>query len=164
MLSLSLRYQNFGDYYNDPTIIEDVGQTALGICSNESVSEPTFSNQFVEEFLTDIRVVTPKTSNFYVSSTRRSSSGNVTLYAISQCIENTTERICQNCLNTAYNNLYGCYPHTEGRATDLGCFMRKFKQLSHNCCSNCWCCPFVAYPSYVFVVSSTKKVQGRNRR
>ncbi|KAI3813779.1 hypothetical protein L1987_18513 [Smallanthus sonchifolius] len=127
LYALSLRYQNFGDYYNDPTIIEDVGQTAVGICGNQSISEPTFSSQFVEEFLTDIRVATPKTSNFYVSSTRKSSSENATLYAIAQCMENTTQSVCQNCLNTAYNNLYGCFPNTEGRAIDLGCFMSSNK-------------------------------------
>ncbi|XP_024961311.1 cysteine-rich receptor-like protein kinase 2 [Cynara cardunculus var. scolymus] len=119
-----LRYQNYGDYYDDPTIIEDVGQTAVGVCSEESSSEPTTFNKFVQEFLSDIRIATPRTSDFYVSSTRKSSSGNVTLYAIAQCVENTTQRICQSCLNRAYNNLYGCLPHTEGKAIDLGCFMR----------------------------------------
>ncbi|KAK1439297.1 hypothetical protein QVD17_05113 [Tagetes erecta] len=76
-----LRYQNFGDYYNDPTIIEDVGVTAAGICSHQPISDPIFSNQFVEEFLTDIRVATPKTSNFYVSSTRKGSSSKLALIA-----------------------------------------------------------------------------------
>ncbi|KAI3665166.1 hypothetical protein L6452_43787 [Arctium lappa] len=128
MITLSLpllfRYQNYGDYYDDPTIIEDVGQTAVGVCSDQSSSEPTTFNKFVEEFLSDIRIATPRTSDFYVSSTRKSLSGNATLYAIAQCVENTTQRICQNCLDRSYNNLYGCLPHTEGKAIDLGCFMR----------------------------------------
>ncbi|KAJ9564613.1 hypothetical protein OSB04_000579 [Centaurea solstitialis] len=119
-----LRYQNYGDYYNDPTIIEDVGRTAVGVCSDQSSSEPTTFNKFMEAFLSDIRIATPRTSDFYVSSTRKSPIGNATLYAIAHCVENTTRRICQNCLNTAYNNLYGCLPHTEGKAIDLGCFMR----------------------------------------
>ncbi|CAI9276278.1 unnamed protein product [Lactuca saligna] len=78
----------------------------------------------MEEFLSDIRVATPRTSNFYVASTTTRSSGNATLYAIAQCIENTTQNICQDCLDTAYNNLVDCLPNTEGRAINLGCFMR----------------------------------------
>ncbi|XP_042756167.1 cysteine-rich receptor-like protein kinase 2 [Lactuca sativa] len=119
-----IRYQNYQNYYDDPTVIEDVGVTSAGICGNQSTSEPSTFNKFMEEFLLDIQVATPRTSNFYVASTTTRSSGNATLYAIAQCIENTTQNICQDCLDTAYNNLVDCLPNTEGRAINLGCFMR----------------------------------------
>ncbi|KAI3502736.1 hypothetical protein L1887_30999 [Cichorium endivia] len=118
-----IRYQNYQNYYDDPTVIEDVGVPSAGICGNQSTSE-LLNNKFVVNFISDIRVATPRTSKFYVSSTTPSSSGNTTLFATAQCIENTTRAICQNCLNTAYNNLVDCLPNTEGRAFDLGCFMR----------------------------------------
>ncbi|XP_023760090.1 cysteine-rich receptor-like protein kinase 2 [Lactuca sativa] len=121
-----IRYQNYQNYYDDPTVIEDVGIgiTSAGICGNQSTSESSTFNKFMEGFLSDIRVATPKTSDFYVSSIRTHSTGNVTLYAIAQCIENTTQTICQDCLNMAYNNIKDCVPNTEGRAIEMGCFMR----------------------------------------
>ncbi|KAI3699251.1 hypothetical protein L2E82_43427 [Cichorium intybus] len=122
-MPVGIEYQNYQNYYDDPTVIEDVGVPSAGICGNQSTSG-LLNNKFVVNFISDIRVATPRTSMFYVSSTTPSSSGNTTLYATAQCIENTTQTICQNCLNIAYNNLVDCLPNTEGRAIDLGCFMR----------------------------------------
>ncbi|KAL4569197.1 hypothetical protein LXL04_024831 [Taraxacum kok-saghyz] len=120
-----LRYQNYQNYYDDPTVIEDVGVTSAGICGNQSTtSEPSTFNKFMEGFLSDIRVATPRTSDFYVASTKTSLSGNQTLYAIAQCIENTTQTICQDCLDIAHKDLVDCLPNIEGRAINLGCFMR----------------------------------------
>lgn len=97
----------------------------LGVCGNESISQPiTAFNQAVEELLSDIRVATPRTSDFYVASTRQVTGGNATVYAVGQCLGNASQAICRNCLSTAYNNLYRCVPADEGRAINVGCFMR----------------------------------------
>ncbi|KAI3747605.1 hypothetical protein L6452_10119 [Arctium lappa] len=119
-----LRYENFNEFYDNPQTTMDVGVAPTGICGNHSASQPTSFNQTVEELLSDIQIATPRTSNLYVASTRQVSSSNATIYAIAQCVENTTQAICQNCLDTAYNNLYSCLPSMEGRTIDLGCFMR----------------------------------------
>ncbi|KAL8246798.1 hypothetical protein R6Q59_008014 [Mikania micrantha] len=118
-----VRYANYDDFYNNPDVVEDVGVTPLGICGNESASQPTFG-QDVNGLLSDIRDATPKTSNFYVASTTQITSDNATVYAIAQCVENINKGICQNCINMAYNSLSNCLPNTEARFINMGCFAR----------------------------------------
>ncbi|KAJ9541263.1 hypothetical protein OSB04_027769 [Centaurea solstitialis] len=123
----SIRYENFGQMFNNPAVILDNDATPRGVCGNESTSQPITSfNQVVQELLSDIRFATPRTSDFYVASTRQvsTSNANATVYAIAQCVQNTSQAICQSCLTTAYNNLRGCLPNTEGRSIDFFCFMR----------------------------------------
>ncbi|KAI3747606.1 hypothetical protein L6452_10121 [Arctium lappa] len=120
-----LRYENYDQFYADPEGSLDGAVAPLGICGNQSTSQPiTVFNQAVEELLSDIQVATPRTSDFYIASTRQVTSGNATVYAIGQCVENVSQAICKNCLSTAYNNLYSCLPADEGRAINVGCFMR----------------------------------------
>ncbi|KAD7478576.1 hypothetical protein E3N88_01712 [Mikania micrantha] len=118
-----VRYANYDDFYNNPDVVEDVGVTPLGICGNESASQPTFG-QDVNRLLSDIRDATPKTSNFYVASTTQITSDNATVYAIAQCVENINKGICRNCINMAYNSLSNCLPNTEARFINMGCFAR----------------------------------------
>ncbi|KAK9062118.1 hypothetical protein SSX86_019303 [Deinandra increscens subsp. villosa] len=129
-----LRFENYDQYYDDPQGTLDVDVTE--ICGNESTSQPaTTFNQAVKELLSDIRVATPRTSDFYIASTRQVASGaNATIYAIAQCVENASHTICKNCLGTAYNKLYRCLPADEGRAINMACFMRysKFPFFQNN--------------------------------
>ncbi|KAK1410565.1 hypothetical protein QVD17_37102 [Tagetes erecta] len=118
-----LRYANYVDFFNNPDVVEDAGFGPLGICGNQSASEPTF-RQDVDGMLSDIRVATPKTSNYYVASTTQITSENTTVFAIAQCVENTNQGICRNCINMAYANLYTCLPSTEARFISMGCFAR----------------------------------------
>ncbi|KAL7611820.1 cysteine-rich receptor-like protein kinase 3 [Lactuca sativa] len=121
----SIRYENYGANFNDGNVISDDNATPTRICGMESISQPiTTFNQMVEALLSDIQVATPRTSTFYVASTRQVSTRNTTMYAIAQCVRNVSQAICQSCLNTAYDNLHGCLPNTEGRAIDFFCFMR----------------------------------------
>ncbi|KAI3747607.1 hypothetical protein L6452_10122 [Arctium lappa] len=121
----SIRYENYGQIFDNTAVILDNDATPSGVCGNESASQPLTSfNQVVEELLSDIRVATPRTTDFYVASTRQVSTSNATVYATAQCVQNTSQAICQNCLTTAYNNLRGCLPNTEGRAIDFLCFMK----------------------------------------
>lgn len=96
----------------------------LGICGNQSASQSSTFSKDVEGLLSDIRVATPKTSNFYVASTTQVSSENTTVYAIAQCVQNTSQTFCQDCLNMARNTLYSCLPNTEAAFIDVGCFVR----------------------------------------
>ncbi|PWA51338.1 Concanavalin A-like lectin/glucanase, subgroup [Artemisia annua] len=121
----SLRYENFGQIFGDTKVILDNDATPTAVCGNELSSQPpTIFNKILQELLSDIQVATPKTANFYVASTRNVSNNNSTVYAIAQCVKNTSQSICQSCLNTAYNNLRGCLPSKDGRAIDFFCFMR----------------------------------------
>ncbi|KAJ9541154.1 hypothetical protein OSB04_027660 [Centaurea solstitialis] len=120
-----VRYEDFADFYNNPTVSEDGVGTPKSYCGNQSASQPiTTFNLEVGRLLSDIRDATPKTSNFYVASTRQITSDNTTMYAFAQCVENTSLTICQTCMNTAYNRLFNCLPSTKGKFFDLGCVAR----------------------------------------
>ncbi|KAI3798742.1 hypothetical protein L1987_34020 [Smallanthus sonchifolius] len=120
-----LRFENYDQFYDDPQGGSNIG--VLEICGNESTSQPIIAfNQSVKELLSDISVATPRTSDFYIASTRQLNTGaNATVYAIAQCVQNASQAVCKNCLRSAYNNLYSnCMPAAEGRAINVGCFMR----------------------------------------
>ncbi|CAI9272122.1 unnamed protein product [Lactuca saligna] len=120
-----LRFENYDQFYNDPEGSLDASIAPLGICGNESTFQSiTTFNQAVEDLLSDIRVATPRTSDFYTASKRQVGDSNTTLYAIGQCVENVSQVICKDCLSTSYNSLYNCLPAAEGRAINVGCFMR----------------------------------------
>lgn len=102
----------------------DVTVPALGVCGNMSASQRSTFSQDVGGLLSNIRTATPRTTNFYVASTRQVSSENVTVYAIAQCVQSTSEAICRECMNSAYNVLYNCLPNTEGTFIDMGCYAR----------------------------------------
>lgn len=120
-----LRFENYDQFYDDPEGSLDASIAPLGICGNESTSQSiTTFNQAVEDLLSDIRVATPRSSDFYTASKRQVGDSNTTLYAIGQCVENVSQVICKDCLSTSYNSLYNCLPAAEGRAINVGCFMR----------------------------------------
>ncbi|KAI3722971.1 hypothetical protein L2E82_34220 [Cichorium intybus] len=120
-----LRFENYDQFYNDPEGSLDASVAPIGICGNASISQSiTAFSQEVEELLSDIRVATPRTFDFYTASKRVLPGSNATIYAIGQCVKNVSHAICKDCLSTAYNNLYGCLPAGEGRAINVGCFMR----------------------------------------
>ncbi|KAL4577857.1 hypothetical protein LXL04_013972 [Taraxacum kok-saghyz] len=109
---------------SDELLLND-DASPFGVCGNEAATEPTQSFvQNIEELLSDILVATPKTSTFYVASTRQVSTDNTTVYAIAQCVTQISHNICQTCLNRAYKSLHDCLPNTEGTVTDALCFVR----------------------------------------
>ncbi|KAM0003708.1 putative protein kinase RLK-Pelle-DLSV family [Helianthus debilis subsp. tardiflorus] len=123
--SFVYRYENFGVNFGNSEVILDNDAPPGEVCSNESASQPITSfNQVVENLLSDIRDATPRTSDFYVATTRQVPTDNKTVYAIAQCVRNVSQAICRGCLNTAYNNLQFCLPNKDGRAIDIFCFMR----------------------------------------
>ncbi|XP_076887799.1 cysteine-rich receptor-like protein kinase 42 [Bidens hawaiensis] len=119
-----IRYEDFNEFYNDPYFMTDGTGLQYLSCGNQSASRQTTFNQAVDGVLSNVRDATPKTSNFYVASTRKIISENVTVYVTAQCIENINQDICQTCMNTAYGKLNDCLPNTEGRYSDMACFTR----------------------------------------
>ncbi|KAI7730889.1 hypothetical protein M8C21_013640, partial [Ambrosia artemisiifolia] len=118
-------HENSDVTFGDSDVILDDEARPIGVCSNESTSQPTETfNQVVENLLSDIRYATPRTSNYYAASTTQVPIRNTTVYAIAQCAKNVSQDICRGCLSTAYNNLLRCFPNKDGRAIDLFCFMR----------------------------------------
>ncbi|XP_071726318.1 cysteine-rich receptor-like protein kinase 2 [Rutidosis leptorrhynchoides] len=118
-----IRYEGWAGFYNDPYVMMVDAVTPPALCGNQS-STSSF-NQGVNGLLSDIRDATPKTSDFYVASSRQITNENETqVYAIAQCVENISQDICQTCMNTAYTKISDCLPSTEGRYFEVGCFMR----------------------------------------
>ncbi|PWA79004.1 Aldehyde dehydrogenase, conserved site-containing protein [Artemisia annua] len=74
------RYEN-AEFYDSRQTIMDVGTAPTLICGNQSSSQPINFNENIEELLSDIQEATPRTSNFYVASTRQST------LAIVQCLD-----------------------------------------------------------------------------
>lgn len=111
-----IRYENF-NFYTEAHVGGNVG-----VCGNQTSSQPTFT-RIVKNLLSDLRVATPRTPDYYASSTRRVSS-NVTVYAIAQCHMNISQSDCARCLSISSTTLQDCLPNTFGRAIDAGCFMR----------------------------------------
>ncbi|KAI7726444.1 hypothetical protein M8C21_021354, partial [Ambrosia artemisiifolia] len=119
-----IRYEDFDEFYTDPYFMMDGTGLQYLSCGNQSASQPTTFNQGVDGVLSNIRDATPKTSNFYVASTRQIISENATVYATTQCIANINQTICQTCMNTAYDKLTSCLPSTQGSFADMACFVR----------------------------------------
>ncbi|KAL9995968.1 putative protein kinase RLK-Pelle-DLSV family [Helianthus debilis subsp. tardiflorus] len=120
-----VRYANYDNFYNDPNVVEDAGIGPLGICGNQTTSQPaTTFTQDVGQMLSDITEATPKTSNFYVASTTQITSNNATVYAFAQCVENINKGICESCINNAYTSISNCLPSAEAKFISVGCFAR----------------------------------------
>ncbi|CAH1437026.1 unnamed protein product [Lactuca virosa] len=100
------------------------GNGAYVFLDNCFVRYENYNNFYTNPDAVEDVDATPKTSNFYVASIRKITNGNGTVYAITQCVENTSQTICQNCINAAYNDLSNCLPNTEGRSIYMGCFSR----------------------------------------
>ncbi|KAF5754590.1 putative protein kinase RLK-Pelle-DLSV family [Helianthus annuus] len=119
-----VRYEDYSGFYNDPYVMADADQTPTLVCGNQSASQPTVFNQVIDAFISDITKATPKTSNFYVASTRQITGENKTVYATAQCVEGMTQDSCQTCMNSAYDTLNDCFPNTQGKFFHLACFAR----------------------------------------
>ena len=121
--SLFLRYEDFNDFYNNPSVSQDGTDTPHSSCGNQPSSITNY-NQVVDGFLSQISDATPKTSNLYVASTRHFTSENATVYGMAQCLETTNKSSCKTCMDRANDKLNDCLPSTEGRFFDMGCFAR----------------------------------------
>ncbi|CAI9276273.1 unnamed protein product [Lactuca saligna] len=113
-----IRYEN-RNFYNDAIV-----KTSIAICGNTTSSYPKELKKVALGLLSDLRIATPKTSNFFAASTRQITGSNATVYAIAQCIRNISESMCVECLKIRSRFLDDCLPSTLGRAIDDGCFMR----------------------------------------
>ncbi|KAL8194045.1 hypothetical protein R6Q57_026287 [Mikania cordata] len=123
-LASTVLYESFVDFYTDPYVTDDANRTPNVICGNQLASQPVVFNQVVDGFLSDIRDATPKTSNFYVASTRQITNENATVYMTGQCVESISQTNCQTCMSSAYDLLKNCFPSTKGTFFNVGCFVR----------------------------------------
>ncbi|KAL8227424.1 hypothetical protein R6Q59_000091 [Mikania micrantha] len=112
-----IRYENYNFY------TQSIIQSNLQ-CNNQSSNQQQDFKKTADMLLSDLKIVVPRTSNFYAASTRDLASGNATVYAIGQCNLNISQSDCVKCMDSRYTALVSCLPSSLGRSVDRGCFMK----------------------------------------
>ncbi|XP_076929093.1 cysteine-rich receptor-like protein kinase 2 [Bidens hawaiensis] len=113
-----VRYEAY-NFFREPNY-----RVGVVLCDNATSPQPIQFRKAAQSLLVDLRIATPRTTNFYSASTRKVAVGNVTIYAIAECNLNISQSVCLECLELRSKSLFDCLPCTSGRATDSGCFMR----------------------------------------
>ena len=94
------------------------------ICGSQEANGATAFNAAAQQVLEDLQTATPKIPGFFAATkTQVVGTGNA-IYAIAQCAETVTQSGCLDCLTVGFTNIQSCFPNTDGRAFDAGCFMR----------------------------------------
>ncbi|KAG6477757.1 cold-responsive protein kinase 1-like [Zingiber officinale] len=86
-------------------------------CGGRNASTGGFTTS-VRSLAADLIAATPRIQNFFAAAEREG------VFAVAQCVETVSEEGCEQCLATAVNDVMLCLPRADGRALDVGCFMR----------------------------------------
>ncbi|KAG5529766.1 hypothetical protein RHGRI_030223 [Rhododendron griersonianum] len=113
-----LRYES-STFYDQTTLPGNVG-----ICGNDTASQPTAFQTAAQGLLTDLETATPRINGYFAAATRVVAGGGSTVYAVAQCAQTVSQSGCLGCLQVAYGNIESCPPDADGRAVDAGCFLR----------------------------------------
>ncbi|GLT86263.1 hypothetical protein SLE2022_044110 [Rubroshorea leprosula] len=112
-----LRYES-NNFYQQST---SDGHTM--VCGNQTASNPTSFNAALGGLLNDLQVATPRIDGYFAAS-KKEVSRNITAYGVAQCIETISKSGCRDCMAVLYNDIQQCPPKSDGRAVDVGCFLR----------------------------------------
>ncbi|XP_021300907.1 putative receptor-like protein kinase At4g00960 isoform X1 [Herrania umbratica] len=117
-----LRYES-NDFYNQTT---QEGHSMM--CGNQSASEPSAFEAAVQGLLADLQTATPRIDGYFAATKKEVVGGSTgisaTVYGVAQCIETITESGCRECMQVVTSDIQRCPPNTNGRAVDVGCFLR----------------------------------------
>ncbi|KAG6474898.1 hypothetical protein ZIOFF_064114 [Zingiber officinale] len=86
-------------------------------CGGRNAATGGFTTS-VRSLVADLIAATPRIQNFFAAAEREG------VFAVAQCVETVSEEGCEQCLATAVNDVMLCLPRADGRALDVGCFMR----------------------------------------
>ncbi|KAL5983132.1 hypothetical protein ACLOJK_017213 [Asimina triloba] len=111
-----LRYES-NNFYDQTT-----QQGRKGFCGNQTVKAVGF-NRTADKLLLDLVAATPRMEGYF-GAARREGAGGAVVYGMAQCVHRVDMAGCQECLRVAYGNIQQCPPDGDGRAMDVGCFMR----------------------------------------
>lgn len=92
-------------------------------CGNQTVQDTVTFNSTVGSLVKDLELATPIISD-HDAAIRTELTGGGNIYGVAQCAETIGENGCQICLKVASENIQGCFPNTDARASDSGCFLR----------------------------------------
>eukprot|EP01018_Ginkgo_biloba_P011267 Gb_28652 [translate_table: standard] len=112
-------------YESNNFFTQDTGLGNTQICSGVKVTKE--ANEFVvmsQNLLDDLCAATPRIDGFFAAQMRQLPSNATKVYALVQCLRSVSESGCQQCLQIANSNIKTCFPVTDGRAVDVGCYLR----------------------------------------
>ncbi|GKV42872.1 hypothetical protein SLEP1_g50234 [Rubroshorea leprosula] len=92
-------------------------------CGNQTALNPTSFHAAVGGLLNDLQVAIPRIKGYFAAG-KKEVSGNITVYGVAQCIETISKSGCQDCMAVVYSDIQQCPPSSDGRAIDVGCFLR----------------------------------------
>ncbi|XP_058090400.1 cysteine-rich receptor-like protein kinase 43 isoform X2 [Magnolia sinica] len=95
-----------------------------GFCGNRTVLDGIDFNRTAHMLLTDLCTATPRSRGFFVAAKREGVGVGDVVYGVAQCALTVSESGCGECLTVAYGNIESCPPNADGRAVDVGCFLR----------------------------------------
>ncbi|PKA48104.1 Cysteine-rich receptor-like protein kinase 2 [Apostasia shenzhenica] len=87
------------------------------VCVNGTSATSGFAAS-VLALMRDLSSATPRVSGYFAAAI---GSG---VYGVAQCSPTVTSSVCANCLLVAFGNIKQCFPSSDGRAVDAGCFLR----------------------------------------
>ncbi|GLJ51909.1 hypothetical protein SUGI_1102790 [Cryptomeria japonica] len=112
-----VRFEN-DNFYNDYT---DDGNKQ--VCGDANVSSANSFSATARSLISDLCAATPRIKDYFAAQTRQGPS-NTTIYGLASCIRSLQMDSCQKCLAIALDNINKCFPRSEGRAVDAGCYLR----------------------------------------
>ncbi|GLJ51904.1 hypothetical protein SUGI_1102620 [Cryptomeria japonica] len=112
-----LRYadSNFYDQYNDVT--------HKHVCGTVEAADSSSFSATGRSLISDLCKATPRINGYFAAQTRQGPS-NATIYGLAFCLRSIQRKSCESCLNIAQDNINNCFPLSDGRAMDDGCYLR----------------------------------------
>ncbi|CAN6287941.1 unnamed protein product [Urochloa humidicola] len=86
------------------------------------------------------------------------------MYATAQCVETVGESGCAQCLKVALGNIEGCPPNTDGRAVDVGCFMRYSDKPFFPANATVDLAPYLRSGEFAFAMKPVRDVKAEYRK
>ncbi|XP_057855576.2 cysteine-rich receptor-like protein kinase 2 [Cryptomeria japonica] len=113
-----LHYENYNFYSSSYT---DEGNKQ--VCANDNATTSNSFSATAQSLISDLCSATPQMKDYLAAQTRQGPS-NTTVYGLASCIRSIQRNSCQECLSIAKTNINKCFPRSEGRAVDAGCYLR----------------------------------------
>ncbi|XP_057855630.2 cysteine-rich receptor-like protein kinase 2 [Cryptomeria japonica] len=112
-----LRYEN-GNFYEVYT-----DATHKQVCGTVDATASSLFSATGRSLISDLCTATPRMKDYFAAQTRQGPS-NTTIYGLAFCLLSIKRDSCESCLSIAQENINKCFPSSEGRAIDAGCYLR----------------------------------------
>ncbi|XP_057855591.1 cold-responsive protein kinase 1-like [Cryptomeria japonica] len=93
------------------------------VCGDANTTTANSLSASARNLISDLCTATPRIRDFFAAQTRQGPS-NTTIYGLASCMRSLQRDSCEKCLTVAQENINKCFPLSEGRAVDAGCYLR----------------------------------------